>query len=72
MHRHITHAALGALLALSAGVAAAQPLTIGLVTGPSSADPHFHAVTTNSQFRRHIHEGLTGADANNRPHLNSL
>lgn len=67
MHIRATGAACAALLAAAVGAAHAQTLTVGLVAPPTSADPHFHAVTPNAQFRRHVHEGLVGADAANRP-----
>ena len=56
-----------ALLLSTAGVALGQTLTVGLATGPTSADPHFHALTPNAAFRKHIHEGLTHLNARNRP-----
>lgn len=52
---------------LCASAAHAQTLNVGLAAAPTSADPHFHALTPNSQFRKHVFDGLVGADAGNRP-----
>ena len=60
-----------AALALPAGMAAAQSLTIGLASEPTAADPHYHKVTTNDSFSAHIFEqsacGLGGISENARP-----
>lgn len=62
----LTVLALAALLSMPKHVAG-QTLALGLATGPTSAGPHFHALTPNAQFRKHIHEGLVHASASNRP-----
>jgi peptide/nickel transport system substrate-binding protein len=59
-------AAMAGALFCMAGAAGAQTLTIGLAAGPSSADPHFHALTPNTQFSQHVFEGLVGTDASMR------
>ncbi len=46
---------------------AAQTLTVGIASGATSADPHFHALTPNVQFRKHVHAGLVHMSATNRP-----
>jgi peptide/nickel transport system substrate-binding protein len=62
-----TKGALALACALAVLPARAQTLTVGLASGPTSADPHFHALTPNAQFRKHIHEGLVHAGPTNRP-----
>ena len=52
-----------AALALPAGIAAAQSLTIGLASEPTAADPHYHKVTTNDSFSAHIFESLINRNA---------
>ncbi|MFE1573606.1 ABC transporter substrate-binding protein [Comamonas odontotermitis] len=52
-----------AALALPAGMAAAQSLTIGLASEPTAADPHYHKVTTNDSFSAHIFESLINRNA---------
>jgi peptide/nickel transport system substrate-binding protein len=49
-----------------AGGAGAQTLTIGLAAGPTTADPHFHALWPNFQFGRHVFDALTATDENLR------
>jgi peptide/nickel transport system substrate-binding protein len=58
--------ALAGILAI-ASPGAAQTLTVGLASGATSADPHFHALTNNVQFRKHVHQGLVHMSATNRP-----
>lgn len=65
VHRPLRAALAGALLCLAGG-ASAQTLTIGLAAGPTSADPHFHALWPNFQFGRHVFDALTATDANLR------
>lgn len=43
-------------LALSAGLAWAQSLTIGLASEPTAADPHYHKVTPNDALAAHVFE----------------
>ena len=52
-----------AALALPAGMAVAQSLTIGLASEPTAADPHYHKVTTNDSFSAHIFESLINRNA---------
>ena len=52
-----------AALALPAGMAAAQSLTIGLASEPTAADPHYHKVTTNDAFSAHVFESLINRNA---------
>jgi peptide/nickel transport system substrate-binding protein len=56
----------GSALALAAGPAAAQTLTIGLAAEPSAIDPHYHNLGPNNQAVRHIFESLTDTDAQQR------
>jgi peptide/nickel transport system substrate-binding protein len=65
VNRSLRAALAGAMLCLSGGVSA-QTLTIGLAAGPTSADPHFHALWPNFQFGRHVFDALTSTDANLR------
>jgi peptide/nickel transport system substrate-binding protein len=65
LYRPFRAALAGALFCL-AGAASAQTLTIGLAAGPTSADPHFHALWPNFQFGRHVFDALTATDANLR------
>ncbi len=58
MKRHIAAAAV--LSALLTGAAFAEDLTIGLATEPTSIDPHYHNLTPNSSFSRHIFDTLIG------------
>ena len=52
-----------AVLALPAG---AQELKIGLTSEPTSIDPHFHNLGPNNQTRKHIFEGLTTQDSDQK------
>lgn len=52
-----------AIVAISAGGAAAQDLTIGLSSEPTSMDPQFHNLATNTQVRLNIFESLIAQDA---------
>ncbi|WP_274425373.1 ABC transporter substrate-binding protein [Chelativorans sp. YIM 93263] len=51
-----------AILAVSAHGAAAQELTIGLSSEPTSMDPQFHNLATNTQVRLNIFESLIAQD----------
>jgi peptide/nickel transport system substrate-binding protein len=53
-------------LSLHAQELHAQELKIGLSGSQSSADPHFHNLTPNNQLQRHIFEGLTDQDENQK------
>ena len=54
----------GAVLALSAGVANADTLRIGLASEPTSVDPHYHNLGPNNALARHIFTPLIEQDAN--------
>src|SRR3546814_154841 len=65
-----------ALLAASAGLAAApavlaQSLTIALSSEPTSADPHYHKQTQNDAFAAHVYDSLIyrSADMKLKPGL---
>ena len=49
----------GAALALMAGTASAQTLTMGVIAGPESIDPHFTATGTHSESLKHVFDTLT-------------
>ena len=49
----------GAALALMAGTAGAQTLTMGVIAGPESIDPHFTATGTHSESLKHVFDTLT-------------
>ncbi|MFA7432158.1 MAG: ABC transporter substrate-binding protein [Gemmobacter sp.] len=55
-----------AALALMAGAAAAQTLTIGLSSEPTSADPHYHNLGPNNALARHVFTPLIVQDAQQR------
>ena len=57
-------AAFAVAAALPALPVAAQELTIGVASEPSSADPHFHNLGPNNQLRRNVFESLVGTDEN--------
>lgn len=50
------------VLALSAGFAAAEKLTIGLASEPTSLDPHFHNLGPNLSMSSHIFDRLINPD----------
>lgn len=59
-----------ALLATSLGIAAvpasaglAQSLKIALSTDQTSADPHYHQMTSNSAFAAHVYGSLVERNA---------
>ncbi|RYF57135.1 MAG: ABC transporter substrate-binding protein, partial [Comamonadaceae bacterium] len=56
-----TAAAVG--IALTAGVASAQSLTIALSAEPTSADPNYHKMTANDALASHIYSPLVARDA---------
>jgi peptide/nickel transport system substrate-binding protein len=49
----------GAAFALMAGTAGAQTLTMGVIAGPESIDPHFTATGTHSESLKHVFDTLT-------------
>ncbi|MET0605126.1 MAG: ABC transporter substrate-binding protein, partial [Beijerinckiaceae bacterium] len=51
----------------TAGVASAQELKIGLSSEPTSADPHFHALSPNNSLAKHVFETLVSNDEAQRP-----
>ncbi|MGP9789111.1 ABC transporter substrate-binding protein [Roseinatronobacter sp. NSM] len=53
-----------AAIALSAGVAGADTLRIGLASEPTSVDPHYHNLGPNNALARHIFTPLIAQDAN--------
>lgn len=53
----------GVVMALMAGTAAAQTLTIGLSAEPTSADPHYHNLGPNNSLSRQIYAPLINQDA---------
>jgi len=59
---------LALISSFAAAPALAQNLRIGLASGPTSTDPHFHANGTNIALTGHVFEGLTWKDENMRPH----
>jgi len=61
MRRDLRHLALAtvAATALLAGAAGAQTLTMGVIAGPESIDPHFTATGTHSEALKHIFDTLT-------------
>ncbi|NMJ43548.1 ABC transporter substrate-binding protein [Roseomonas sp. JC162] len=48
-----------AAAALAAGAASAQTLTMGVIAGPESIDPHFTATGTHSEALKHVFDTLT-------------
>ncbi|MFC4671560.1 ABC transporter substrate-binding protein [Seohaeicola nanhaiensis] len=52
------------LIALVAGMAGAQTLTIGVRGGPESLDPHYSALGTHAEAAKHIFDTLVWADEN--------
>jgi peptide/nickel transport system substrate-binding protein len=61
MARRFLFVALLAALAL-ATAAAAREVRIGYGAAVTSADPHFHALTSNVAVHQHIYEALVGQD----------
>jgi peptide/nickel transport system substrate-binding protein len=51
--------AFAAATALMAGSAAAQTLTMGVIAGPESMDPHYTATGTHSEALKHVFDTLT-------------
>lgn len=62
--RRLAMAAAVGVMSLSAGLAMAKDLTIGIRTEPSSLDPYFHSVLTNIQISDALFDTLVGRDAN--------
>ena len=56
--------AISGLIALVAGMAGAQTLTIGVRGGPESLDPHYSALGTHAEAAKHIFDTLVWADEN--------
>jgi peptide/nickel transport system substrate-binding protein len=48
-----------AALGLAAGSAGAQTLTMGVIAGPESIDPHFTATGTHAESLKHVFDTLT-------------
>jgi peptide/nickel transport system substrate-binding protein len=57
MRRHLL--AFVAASALIGGRAAAQNLTMGVIAGPESMDPHYTATGTHSEALKHVFDSLT-------------
>ncbi|MBP0443647.1 ABC transporter substrate-binding protein [Roseomonas sp. SSH11] len=55
------------LILMAQGPAAAQDLTIGVGTAPTSVDPHFHNNGPNNSLTMHIFDRLVERDARARP-----
>ena len=53
-------AAAAVVSVLLTGTALAEDLTIGLASEPTALDPHYHNLTTNTAFSRHIFDALIG------------
>jgi peptide/nickel transport system substrate-binding protein len=51
-------------MACIAGVASAQTLTMGVIAGPESIDPHFTATGTHSEALKHVFDTLTHSGDN--------
>lgn len=71
-HMHFPRLALlAAALALSAGAAQAQTLTVGVRGGPESLDPHYSALGSHAEAAKHIFDTLvwSGADLQIEPGL---
>ena len=51
-------------MACMAGVASAQTLTMGVIAGPESIDPHFTATGTHSEALKHVFDTLTHSGDN--------
>lgn len=58
--------AASAAMALMAGGAMAQTLTVGLSAEPTSADPHYHNLGPNNSLARHVFPPLIYQDAQQR------
>ncbi|MEL6774750.1 MAG: ABC transporter substrate-binding protein, partial [Pseudomonadota bacterium] len=54
MRNRMTFISAVAIIALSAGAASAEKLTIGLASEPTAIDPHFHNLGPNNAMARHI------------------
>jgi peptide/nickel transport system substrate-binding protein len=60
MHQNYRRSILaGVAVALMAGTAGAQTLTMGVIAGPESIDPHFTATGTHSESLKHVFDTLT-------------
>jgi len=58
--------AVAVILAVSAGTAGAEELTIGLAAEPSAMDPHYHNLGPNNAMSEHIFDSLVEQDAQQR------
>lgn len=59
-------AVLAGVLAIGAGAATAEKLTIGLASEPTSMDPHFHNLGPNNAMSVHIFDRLIAQDEKQR------
>src|SRR3546814_399765 len=57
---------IAAAAAMMSVAASAETLRIGIASEPSSMDPHFHNLSPNNAFNRHIFERLIGQDEKQR------
>lgn len=55
--------AIATLVLVWRGVAFAAQITIGLAAAPTSADPHFHALSPNNMLAHHVFSTLVDTDA---------
>lgn len=55
-----------ATAALMSASAAAETIRIGLASEPSSMDPHYHNLSPNNAFGRHVFDHLIGQDEKQR------
>lgn len=61
---YIRTAGVAGLIAMLAGMAGAQTLTIGVRGGPESMDPHYSALGTHAEVSKHVFDTLVWADEN--------
>ncbi|NBB71632.1 MAG: ABC transporter substrate-binding protein [Alphaproteobacteria bacterium] len=66
MHHHAGLAVAATVVALAAGGAHAQSLTIGAASEPSALDPHFHNLGPNNAMQRHLFDSLVLQDENQK------
>ncbi|MDU8942084.1 ABC transporter substrate-binding protein [Ovoidimarina sediminis] len=66
--KHVTtaFAVAASVLALGAGAATAEKITIGLASEPTSIDPHFHNLGPNNALSVHIFDRLIAQDDKQR------
>lgn len=62
----VATAVTASVLALTAGIASAEKLTIGLASEPTALDPHFHNLGPNNAMTLHIFDRLVDQDEKQR------